>query len=58
MHEKTHTVIQGAVGAAFPVAVSVLSWLQYAEAWLRMLSLLIGCAVGIATIISVTKKKP
>lgn len=58
MNEHLHTAIKGTIGASVPIAAAVVSWLQYAKDWLQLASLLIGCAVGIATFVSIVRKKP
>lgn len=54
--EDAPTLAKGLVGTLATsggVAVSTLGWI---EVWLRIISLLVGIAVGIATLISIIRK--
>lgn len=51
------TVAKGITGVVTPLCGLVVSALPSVEAWLRITSLAIGIAVGVATLISILKKK-
>lgn len=55
MNEHTQPILRGIIGTVTSFASIAVS-LSDVEAWLRVLSLCIGCAVGIATFISIVRK--
>lgn len=48
---------KGAVGIGATTGSFYISILPKVEAWLRVSSLFIGCAVGIATFVSIVRKQ-
>jgi hypothetical protein len=57
MSDHVTTVAKCSVGMFSTIGGVVTSLLPEIEAWLRVTSLLVGITVGIATIISIRKKK-
>ena len=55
--ESLRTVTKGLVGMSATGGSFYVSILPKVEAWLRIISLLIGIAVGIATLISIVRTK-
>lgn len=49
-------VVKGAVGTLTPVLGVVVSVMSEVEAWLRIGSLIVGIAVGVASFISIVRK--
>jgi hypothetical protein len=47
-----HTVAKGTIGAITPIIGAIVSTVDQVESWLRILSLLLGCAVALVTIAS------
>ena len=54
--ENALTAGKGALGMTATTAASVVSTLPTVEIWLRIVSLIVGIAVGIATFISIVRK--
>jgi hypothetical protein len=52
-HQNFTTTEKGVIGTATSIGSSVVSMLPHLETTLRVLGLIIGVAVGIATLISV-----
>jgi hypothetical protein len=52
-HQHFNATLTGLVATASGITVSLLSEI---EAWLRVSSLIIGCAVGIASFIVILRK--
>jgi len=50
------TAVKGVVGLSATGGGFYVSFLPKVEAWLRVFSLLIGCAVGIVTFVSILRK--
>ncbi len=55
--ETLVTAAKGAVGIGATSGGVYVSILPKVEAWLRIISLLIGCAVGVASLVSIIRKK-
>lgn len=51
-----HDMVKGFVGVSFPAFGAAVS-LSQVEAWLRIASLVVGLAVGIASFISIVRKR-
>jgi hypothetical protein len=56
MDERTATAAKGVVGVVFAVGGAGAS-LATVIAWLQFVSLLVGIAVGVATFVSIVRKK-
>lgn len=56
-HHPTVTTAKGVVGVAAAGGGVYVDLLPHVEAWLRIFSLVIGCAVGIATFVSIVKHR-
>jgi hypothetical protein len=54
--ESAVTAATGAVDISAKTAGSLVSSLPAVEAWLRILSLLVGIAVGVATFVSLVRR--
>jgi hypothetical protein len=54
--ESLGTATTGMLGVSATAGGFYVSILPMVEAWLRVLSLFIGCAVGIATLVSIIRK--
>ena len=54
--EHAATVAKGLLGIAAPTGGFYVSIMPQIEAWLRVTSLVVGVAVGIATLISIIRK--
>lgn len=52
-----HDIGFGALGIGSPVAGLIVSAMPEIEAWLRILSLLIGCAVGLVSLWRLIKRR-
>lgn len=55
--ENHIALVKGAVGAGTPMIATILSYLPEIEAWLRIVSLIIGIAVGVATFLSINRRR-
>ena len=55
--ETLATAAKGAVGVSATSGSLYVSLLPKLEAWLRIISLLIGIAIGIATFVSIVRSK-
>lgn len=56
MSEQLHIFGKGLLGTVASMAGIGVSFLPEIEQWLRVASLLIGCAVGLVTLISILRK--
>ena len=57
MNDQTReTLKQGALGIVSTAGGTAVSLLAQIEVWLRIASLIVGIAVGIATFVSILKK--
>jgi hypothetical protein len=54
--ENLVTAAKGALGMSATTGGFYISILPKVEAWLRVSSLFIGCAVGLATFVSIVRK--
>lgn len=54
--EHAEIVAKGIIGVGFNVLALITSAQEEVEWWLRIVSLLIGCAVGLLTIYSFVRK--
>jgi len=50
-------LVKGSIGAGAPMLATILSYLPEIEAWLRVISLIVGIGVGIATFRSITRRR-
>jgi hypothetical protein len=57
IHDHGPTLLKGTCGIIATVGTSVVSALANVEAWLRIVSLLVGISVGVATFWSIIQKK-
>lgn len=57
IHQNITDLIKGLIGCGSSLLALIASNLETLEAWLRIASLLTGIAVGIATIISIHRRK-
>lgn len=55
--ESVVTSLKGAVGMSATTGGMYVSLLSQVEAWLRIISLLVGITVGVATLISIIRNK-
>lgn len=55
--EIVRTIKQGVLGLIGTGGGAVISLLEAVEAWLRVASLLVGIAVGLATLYAIIKKQ-
>lgn len=56
-HDSLHDLAQGSAGTATAMLAVVTSLQQQVEFWLRISSLLVGIAVGLATLWSLLRKR-
>ncbi len=56
MNDHLHIFAKGLLGTVASIAGIGVSLLPQIEQWLRLASLLIGCAVGLATLVSILRK--
>src|SRR6266516_6419350 len=56
LRQMRATAIQGVLGVSATTAATTVSALPTIEIWLRILSLIVGIAVGIVTFISIVRK--
>lgn len=57
IHQNAADAIKGVIGCGFNVLAVLTSHLAELEAWLRISSLCVGIAVGLATFLSITRRK-
>lgn len=57
MIESIKTFGVGVMGVVAPASGFTISLLPQIESWLRIVSLLIGCAVGIASLVVILRGK-
>ena len=55
--ESAVTIAKGMLGMGATSTGVYVSILPKVEAWLRLISLLVGIAVGVATLVSILRKK-
>lgn len=53
---NAHDLVRGLVGGGTALFAFVVSHLDQLEAWLRIVSLIIGIAVGIASLIQIIRR--
>jgi hypothetical protein len=51
------TLIRGSIGTTTSLGATIVSLLPQVEAWLRVVSLLVGIAVGVASFVVVVQKR-
>lgn len=54
---NAHDLVRGLVGGGSTLLAFVVSHLAQLEAWLRIASLIVGIAVGIATFINIVRRR-
>lgn len=57
IHENLADMGKGIIGTGSTMLALLASHLDNIESWLRIISLVIGIAVAIATLISITRRK-
>ena len=53
--DQLKTISTGLVGSATSIGAAVYSMLPHLEAWMRLASVAVGLAVGIATLIKILR---
>jgi hypothetical protein len=53
--DQLKTIATGLVGSATSIGAAVYSMLPHLEAWMRLASVAVGLAVGIATLIKILR---
>lgn len=57
MNDIRDTAVRGIVGVTFPILGAITSWQEHFEWGLRVASLMVGITVGVASLISILRKK-
>jgi hypothetical protein len=53
--DQLKTIATGLVGSATSIGAAVYSMLPHLEAWMRLASVAVGLAVGIATLVKILR---
>lgn len=57
MNDIRDIAVRGIVGVTFPILGAITSWQEHFEWGLRVASLMVGITVGVASLISILRKK-